>query len=153
MSVSVHMQLKGLWLGSAKLVVASLHHTLLTAPALCRRPVAHAELCGRRVCAGPRGGGPRVQVREGAGKLLCEGAEHARMLVARSEASGGRGAASCPGGMLFACTCADLPTQPCHPRVMYDRATMLWTLLWKIVKCHPRLKKLQGEGRAVTWVL
>jgi len=29
---------------------------------------------------------------------------------------------------------------------MYDRATMLWTLLWKIVKCHPRLKKLQGEA-------
>jgi hypothetical protein len=31
---------------------------------------------------------------------------------------------------------------PC--RVMYDRATSLWTLLWKIVECHPRLKKLQG---------
>lgn len=29
-------------------------------------------------------------------------------------------------------------------RVMYDRATSLWTLLWKIVECHPRLKKLQG---------
>lgn len=29
---------------------------------------------------------------------------------------------------------------------MYDRATMLWTLLWKIVKCHPRMKKLQVGG-------
>ena len=29
-------------------------------------------------------------------------------------------------------------------RVMYDRASSLWTLLWKIVECHPRLKKLQG---------
>ncbi|KAL4451948.1 hypothetical protein ABPG75_007610 [Micractinium tetrahymenae] len=29
-------------------------------------------------------------------------------------------------------------------KVMYDRSTMLWTLLWKIVRCHPRMKKLQG---------
>ncbi|EFN55772.1 hypothetical protein CHLNCDRAFT_51983 [Chlorella variabilis] len=29
-------------------------------------------------------------------------------------------------------------------KVMYDRATSFWTLLWKIVQCHPRLKKLQG---------
>lgn len=29
-------------------------------------------------------------------------------------------------------------------KVMYDRATLFWTLLWKIVQCHPRLTKLQG---------
>lgn len=27
---------------------------------------------------------------------------------------------------------------------MYDRSCMLWTLLWKVVQVHPRMKKLQG---------
>lgn len=120
------------------------------------RPVPHAVLRWGRVCAGPRGGGPRVQVRAGGLEELPLQAWPQRWL---------QHTRACRQAWPFSLSqppprpspSPPTPTvstpltrppwfaRPLPPRVMYDRATMLWTLLWKIVKCHPRMKKLQGE--------
>lgn len=39
------------------------------------------------------------------------------------------------------------PLIPCTPpQVMYDRASMMWTLMWRCVQAHPKMRKLQASA-------